>query len=211
MKINRKFRNGSLALALALVLAGCSSDNAKQTLENTETKVEEKAESIENTVEGKTDAVEESIENKVDDLKSGLEAADLSISLDDAVAKFRETFNSPDVHISSVELDRDDGKYTYEIQGFDDGNEYDAEIDANTGEALSKEVEQDDLDDDDIAIDFVSIISPEDAVAKALENNTGYVESYELGYDDGRLTYEIDIEDGDDVELDAQSGDILEK
>lgn len=29
MKINRKFKNGSLALALALVLAGCSSDNAK--------------------------------------------------------------------------------------------------------------------------------------------------------------------------------------
>lgn len=48
-------------------------------------------------------------------------------------------------------------------------------------------------------------------MAEALENNTGYVESYELGYDDGRLTYQIDIEDGGDVELDAQSGDILEK
>ena len=49
-------------------------------------------------------------------------------------------------------------------------------------------------------------------MAKALENNKGYVKSYEIeSNDEGKIVYSIDVEDGDDVELDAESGDILHK
>ena len=154
------------------------------------------------------------VEEKIDDLKTGIEEEEFAISLDDAVAKFKEAFDDDSIEISSIELDEDDGKYTYDIEGFKENKEYEASIDAESGEVLAKEEENDDDNDDmddDIAIDFTKIISPKEAMAKALENNTGYVKSYEIDHDDDRIVYEIDIEDGDDVELDAESGDILHK
>lgn len=90
--------------------------------------------------------------------------------------------------------------------------EYQAKIDAENGEILGQEEEVDDDKENDIAIDFTKILAPKDAMAKALENNKGYVKSYEIeSNDEGKIVYSIDVEDGDDVELDAESGDILHK
>ncbi|MDU2202668.1 MAG: PepSY domain-containing protein [Anaerococcus hydrogenalis] len=47
---------------------------------------------------------------------------------------------------------------------------------------------------------------------KALENNKGFVKSYELDVnDEGKTVYEIDVVGGDDVELDAETLDIIQK
>lgn len=212
------------ALAFALLFSACSNQDVKDAANNAETNVEEQADAIEDSVETKTEPVEDKIESKTDDVKDsvegkvndfkGIQDKEFAVSLDDAVNKFKEAFDDSTIEVSSVELDEDDGRYAYDIQGFKENYEYEAEIDAESGEVISKEEEQDDDDDDrddDIAIDFVEIISPKEAMEKALENNTGYVKSYEIDHDDDRLVYEIDIEDGDDVELDAKTGDILHK
>ena len=213
-----KFKNlkyGASALVLATVLTACggenaqkAKDNAKDAKNNTEAAVTEEAEKTKNNVEDKKDDVED----KIDDLKTGIEEKEFDISLDDAVDKFKETFPSEGVEVSSVELDEDDDNYVYDIQGFDENKEYEAKIDAESGEVLAQEEETDEEVKDNVAIDFVSIISPKEAMDKALENNEGYVKSYEIeSNDEGKLVYKIDIEDGDDVELDAESGDILHK
>ena len=213
-----KFKNlkyGASALVLATVLTACggenaqkAKDNAKDAINNTEAAVTEEAEKTKNNVEDKKDDVED----KIDDLKTGIEEKEFNISLDDAVDKFKETFPSEGVEVSSVELDEDDDNYVYDIQGFDENKEYEAKIDAESGEVLAQEEETDEEVKDNVAIDFVSIISPKEAMDKALENNEGYVKSYEIeSNDEGKLVYKIDIEDGDDVELDAESGDILHK
>ena len=212
------------ALAFALLFSACSNQDVKDAANNAETNVEEQADAIEDSVETKTEPVEDKIESKTDDVKDsvegkvndfkGIQDKEFAISLEDAVDKFKETFDDPSIEISSVELSEDDGKYAYDIQGFKENYEYEAKIDAESGEIISKEEEQDDDNDDkddDVAIDFVEIISPKEAMEKALENNKGYVKSYEIDHDDDRLVYEIDIEDGDDVELDAKTGDILHK
>lgn len=213
-----KFKNlkyGASALVLATVLTACggenaqkAKDNAKDAKNNTEAAVTEEAEKTKDNVEDKKDDVED----KIDDLKTGIEEKEFNISLDDAVDKFKETFPSEGVDVSSVELDEDDDNYVYDIQGFDENKEYEAKIDAESGEVLAQEEETDEEVKDNVAIDFVSIISPKEAMDKALENNEGYVKSYEIeSNDEGKLVYKIDIEDGDDVELDAESGDILHK
>lgn len=212
------------ALAFALLFSACSNQDVKDAANNAETNVEEQADAIEDSVETKTEPVEDKIESKTDDVKDsvegkvndfkGIQDKEFAISLEDAVDKFKETFDDPSIEISSVELSEDDGKYAYDIQGFKENYEYEAKIYAESGEIISKEEEQDDDNDDkddDVAIDFVEIISPKEAMEKALENNKGYVKSYEIDHDDDRLVYEIDIEDGDDVELDAKTGDILHK
>jgi len=213
-----KFKNlkyGASALVLATVLTACggenaqkAKDNAKDAKNNTEAAVTEEAEKTKNNVEDKKDDVED----KIDDLKTGIEEKEFNISLDDAVDKFKETFPSEGVEVSSVELDEDDDNYVYDIQGFDENKEYEAKIDAESGEVLAQEEETDEEVKDNVAIDFVSIISPKEAMDKALENNEGYVKSYEIeSNDEGKLVYKINVEDGDDVELDAESGDILHK
>lgn len=206
-----KFKNlkyGASALVLATVLTACggenaqkAKDNAKDAKNNTEAAVTEEAEKT-----------KDNVEDKIDDLKTGIEEKEFEISLDDAVDKFKETFPSEGVEVSSVELDEDDDNYVYDIQGFDENKEYEAKIDAESGEVLAQEEETDEEVKDNVAIDFVSIISPKEAMDKALENNEGYVKSYEIeSNDEGKLVYKIDVEDGDDVELDAESGDILHK
>lgn len=206
-----KFKNlkyGASALVLATVLTACggenaqkAKDNAKDAKNNTEAAVTEEAEKT-----------KDNVENKIDDLKTGIEEKEFDISLDDAVDKFKEIFPSEGVEVSSVELDEDDDNYVYDIQGFDENKEYEAKIDAESGEVLAQEEETDEEVKDNVAIDFVSIISPKEAMDKALENNEGYVKSYEIeSNDEGKLVYKIDVEDGDDVELDAESGDILHK
>ena len=197
-----KFKNlkyGASALVLATVLTACggenaqkAKDNAKDAKNNTEAAVTEEAEKT-----------KDNVENKIDDLKTGIEEKEFNISLDDAVDKFKETFPSEGVEVSSVELDEDDDNYVYDIQGFDENKEYEAKIDAESGEVLAQEEETDEEVKDNVAIDFVSIISPKEAMDKALENNEGYVKSYEIeSNDEGKLVYKIDIEDGNDVELD---------
>lgn len=211
--MKNKFKLAAPALAFALLFSACSNQDVKEATNEAETNVEEQADAVEEKIESKTDDIEDSVEGKVNDLK-GIQDKEFAVSLDDAVNKFKEAFDDSTIEVSSVELDEDDGRYAYDIQGFKENYEYEAEIDAESGEVISKEEEQDDDDDDrddDIAIDFVEIISPKEAMEKALENNTGYVKSYEIDHDDDRLVYEIDIEDGDDVELDAKTGDILEK
>lgn len=206
-----KFKNlkyGASALVLATVLTACggenaqkAKDNAKDAKNNTEAAVTEEAEKT-----------KDNVEDKIDDLKTGIEEKEFDISLDDAVDKFKETFPSEGVEVSSVELDEDDDNYVYDIQGFDENKEYEAKIDAESGEVLAQEEETDEEVKDNVAIDFVSIISPKEAMDKALENNEGYVKSYEIeSNDEGKLVYKINVEDGDDVELDAESGDILHK
>lgn len=213
-----KFKNlkyGASALVLATVLTACggenaqkAKDNAKDAKNNTEAVVTEEAEKTKDNVEDK----KVDVEDKIDDLKTGIEEKEFEISLDDAVDKFKETFPSEGVEVSSVELDEDDDNYVYDIQGFDENKEYEAKIDAESGEVLAQEEETDEEVKDNVAIDFVSIISPKEAMDKALENNEGYVKSYEIeSNDEGKLVYKIDVEDGDDVELDAESGDILHK
>lgn len=208
-----KFKNlkyGASALVLATILTACGGENAQQAKEDAKSA----ANNTEAAVTEEVDKAKDNVEEKIDDLKTGIEEKEFAISLDDAVAKFKEAFDDDSIEISSIELDEDDGKYTYDIEGFKENKEYEASIDAESGEVLAKEEENDDDNDDmddDVAIDFTKIISPKEAMAKALENNTGYVKSYEIDHDYDRIVYEIDIEDGDDVELDAESGDILHK
>lgn len=206
----QKLKYGASALALAAILTACGGENAQQAKEDAKSA----ANNTEAAVTEEVDKAKDNVEEKIDDLKTGIEEKEFAISLDDAVAKFKEAFDDDSIEISSVDLDEDDGKYTYDIEGFKENKEYEANIDAESGEVLAKEEENDDDNDDmddDVAIDFTKIISPKEAMAKALENNTGYVKSYEIDHDDDRIVYEIDIEDGDDVDLDAESGDILHK
>lgn len=142
----------------------------------------------------------------------GIENTEFDISLDDAVQIFFDTFPEAE-GIDNVDFDVDDGRFEYEIDGFNANTEFELTINAETGEILEQKSEND--DDHDTAIDFDNIISPQEAMTNALEAaGSGYVKEWNLDTDDGRIIYDIDIEGADngvdDVEVNAETGEIIE-
>lgn len=144
--------------------------------------------------------------------QQGINNMDFATSLDDAIQMFNDEFNNP--NIESIQFDEDDGRYTYEFEGFDETNDYEAEIDAQSGEFFQREQESDSDMDDDV-LDLEGIITPEEAMSAALEHTgSGYVESWELDVENGITVYEIDVEDTDgvfdeDIDVNAQTGEIV--
>lgn len=197
----------ALALASGLVLSSCGNSQPATTepaqpaqeVETTETEV------VEETTPA-TDITEAPAE---EDSKFNT-MPQVGLTLDDALKAYFDHFGDDTISIIEISLDHDDGFYQYEIEGFKDGTEYDATIDANTGEVI--EMEKDDDEDGDAPIDINAIIKPEEAIEKALATQAegAYVEEWSLEVDDGRTVYELDIENGDDVEIDAMTGEVYE-
>ena len=208
MKFNKNLKYGASALALALLLSACSGENAKNAKEDAKDAVSNTKAAVSEEV----NSVKDKAEDKKDEMTTGIEDKEFKISLDDAVKKFKEEFKADEIEVSSLEFDEDNGKYAYDIKGFNGNDEYEAKIDADSGEILSKEQDKEDDSSDKKAIDFAKIKDAKEAIKKALENNKGFVKSYELDVNDqGKTVYEIDVVGGDDVELDAETLDIIQK
>ena len=208
MKFNKNLKYGASALALALVLSACSGENAKNAKED----AKGAASNTKAAVSEEVNSTKDKAEKKKDEMTTGIEDKEFKISLDDAVKKFKEEFKAEEIEVSSLEFDEDNGKYAYDIKGFNGNDEYEAKIDADSGEILSKEQDSEDDSNDQKAIDFAKVKDAKEAIDKALENNKGFVKSYELDVnDEGKTIYEIDVVGGDDVELDAETLDIIQK
>lgn len=208
MKLNKNFKYGVSALVLALLLSACSGENANKAKED----AKDAASNAKAAVSEEVASVKDKAEEKIDDATRGIEEKEFKVSLDDAVNKFKEAFEVDGIEVSSIEFDEDNGKYAYDIKGFKDNEEFEAKIDAESGEVISKEKDKEDDTKDAMAIDFTKVKAPKEAIAKALKNNKGFVKSYELDFNDqGKLVYEIDVVGGDDVELDAETLDIIQK
>lgn len=143
----------------------------------------------------------------------GINEQEFEISLDDAIQIYNETH--PNSSIESIEFDDDDAKYEYDFDGFDDTNEYELSIDASTGEAVDRETDSGD-DDNNEALNLDNIVSPQEAMTTALEEvGSGYVDSWHLDTENGITVYEISIEDSqdddDDIIINAETGEFMHR
>lgn len=198
-----------LLLATALVLGACGKETAKPKDKAQEEKpaVEEKAE----------DGVKEVASEKADDDKNVREFKRNPIpkvekSMEDAIKIFHDHFKDEAINIKSIKLDFFNEALDYVIEGFKEGNEYELRIAADNGAIVDEKTEKDD-DKDEKALDLSKIIKAEDAMKKALEGQKedAWVVEYELEIDDGKAVYDIDVENGQDVKIDATSGEIIER
>lgn len=207
MKINKIL---ALGLSTSLLLAGCGANNQTATETANDTQV------VEDTVETTTETPATTTDDDVVETEAPKEEdtalntmPQVALSLDDALKAYFDHFGDDTISIIEVSLDEDGGAYQYEIEGFKDGTEYDADIDANTGDVVEMSTDND--EDGDTPIDFTNIIKPEEAIEKALAGQEGaYVKEWSLEVDDGRTVYEIDVENGDDRNVDANTGEVFD-
>ena len=212
-----KNKNLALVLMAALVLGACGNEAAKPKEEKTEEKpaVEENIEKTENaTSSDPKETTGDEKEIASDDEKNVREFKRNPIpqtgkTMEEAIEIFHDHFKDDSINIESVKLTFFNEALDYVIEGFKDGEEYELKI-ADTGEVIEEKTEKDD-DKDKEALDLAKIIKAEDAMKKALEGQKegAWVVEYELETDDGKAVYDIDIEDGDDVVIDAASGEII--
>lgn len=220
----KKFKLGLISLSAFTILTACG-DNTEQ-MPDTETPpdtTEETTEDPADTGNGTDDQTGD--ESTSDDTgtdtgtdtgsdtgtgtaSTGILSMSFQVSLDDAVQTFRDTFGE-NVNIDQIEFDDDDGQYYYEIQGWEGQNEFELEINAETGDIREESTETDDDPEEDI-LEIENYITPEEAMNAAVESSTtDVVESWSLEIENGRPVYDIDLEGANDVDIDAETGDVI--
>jgi len=144
-----------------------------------------------------------------DNSSQGIQEYEFSTSLENARQIYREEVGGQNVSIEEIELDDDDGDYIYEIQGYSGNTEYDVDIDAESGEILETDSDEEDNNDEEV-LNLENIITPQEAMQSALEQSgSGYVNAWTLDVDDGNQAYDVEIEDGSDQYVDSETGEIL--
>lgn len=205
--IIQKIKLGALSLSAVALLAACT-DNIEPIDDPVENDpvVEEPTDDT-TPDDDATDKKEPAIGSQ--DTSNGIYDVEFPVTLEQATELFAQTFGE-DVNISSIELDEEIRGYEYDISGWDGEQEYELSLDAHSGEIKKQDIAQDN-DRDDI-INFDNIITPREAMEIAV-NDTGvdFVEGWSLEEDDGIIVYEIDLQGIDDITLNAETGDIVDR
>lgn len=197
----------ALLMASALILGACGNQGAKP--------AEETKEEVSQIEDTNTGVKEVSDDDKDTSDKEKEKAPEVAMNMEDAIKIFHE-HNFGDASADSFNFDKIkveilDKDIIYEIEGFKDGKEYQLKIN-NNGKILEEEIE-DDNDNKKLAIDLTKIISGVDAWEKALEGQAEdvKVKEYELKIEDGKTVYEVKLDNGKDVKIDAATGEIIER
>ena len=201
-----KIKNLSLILLASLLLGACGNKDAKPA-----EKPKQKPSQVEDTNFG---VKEVSDDDKTSSNTEKEKAPEIAMNMEDAVKIFHKQ-NFGDASADSFNFDKLkveilDKDIIYSIEGFKDGKEYQLKIDDN-GNILEEEIEDDD-DNNKLAIDFTKIISGVDAMEKALEgqDESVQVKEYELKIEDNKTVYEVELDNGKDLTIDATTGEIIE-
>ena len=200
------------------ITAASESQEVSATDEVEEVVEEEKEESIVNKTSSKSST-------KVNTTSKTQATADfISKSKAKSIALKHAGVSSSDIYNYTIELDRDYGAISYEIDFDANGTEYSYDIDAKTGSIIKFEKEKDD--------DYIkpkkktssktstsSGISKNEAKSialKAANLKSSQIYAFEINkdYDDGRQIYEIEFKSGNteySFEINAKNGKIIDK
>ena len=111
---------------------------------------------------------------------------------------------------TQLELERDDGRWEYEIDFFANGTEYEYTVDAQNGTILKRDS---DYNPDDAPVSSASVISMDEAKALAQAKAPNAVlRDISFDYDDGIPVYEGELREGNteyEFEIDARNGSFL--
>ena len=179
-----------LVLALSLALVGCQGPSAPATMDETD--------------QSKMQDVASEADTAGDDAKTDSNTATenaITLSAEDAVKIFNDKYAN--VNIDEISFEKNNGVYAYEINGFDDANEYELEVNASDGSIIKEKSEKDNTADKK-AIDLGLIKNIDELVATSLKDaGDGYhLDSFSIEHEAGITKLDIEVEDanGKDIE-----------
>ncbi len=207
-----------LMLVLVLTLTACSTDDEVEDPDVNQDPAPVEDEATEDDTLEEDNALEDMQENETPaaDLDTKDEYLDISVKPEDAFDIYMEKY--PDSQVKEIQLDREDGKYIYEVEGFDSEREYEIKINPFNGDILKEDEEMDSMDDDDrlkvitrANVEKVQALV-DDAIGDVGEG--AKLEEWTIEEDDGIIELEVEIErEGlDDIEYkyNVETGELLE-
>ncbi|MBC1806570.1 PepSY domain-containing protein [Listeria sp. FSL L7-0993] len=192
----KKLATVGVAVLLVGALSACGSNDDKDTSSNS---------SSQETTTSKSDN-NESLQNKSFDM-----------SYEDAINAFKEKHG--DAEISSVELEKNLGKYVYKVDGISNDNEYEIKFNAETKEQLSDETDKLGREDaggvekENEKISLDGIKTPKEAMDKAVTEQAGDVTSWKIERELDTTYYEVTVKQDNkkyEIKLNAKTLDVLQ-
>ena len=198
--MNRKIL--ALLLAGTFVFAGCDIEK------NQEEMVKKESQKAEKEIQEMKKEDDKKAEEKVEDTQTA-EKTDVEVVLPDtkvtlkaASYKFESHVGGEPYNLTEVKFETEAGKAVYEFEGNKNGEEYSLAVDANSAETVESESEK--ADDKKEPVDLGKAIPPEEAMRIAIEENGGgKVKEWTLYNDGDGEKYEIELEDGKEITVNA--------
>ncbi|EAH4081036.1 hypothetical protein EDX86_05100 [Listeria monocytogenes] len=196
----KKLATVGVAVLLVGALSACSFNDDKDTSSNSSKNETTSSKSSNN------ESSSDSLQNKSFDM-----------SYEDAINAFKDKHS--DAEISSVELEKNLGKYVYKVDGISNDNEYEMKFDAETKEQLSDETDRLDREDaggvekENEKIDLNGIKTPKEAMDKAVSEQSGDVTSWKIERELDTTYYEVTVKQDNnkyEIKLNAKTLDVLQ-
>ena len=201
-----------LALIGALALAGCGGSGSEETTSPGEPIVVGEDESPTASADPSGDSTTESGGESSDSGQDGgdatrtpadanLREVSVGVAVDEALQISADEVGADGV-VYVIDLDYSEhyGAWVWSIDTVVEGTDHEVEIDADTGEVLDHE--QDSTDDRVEAVDPADPMTPEQAMDLAVAEVDGPVRAWQLEFDDGERSYQVEITSGgDEVEV----------
>ena len=194
--MNRKIL--ALLLAGTFVFAGCDIEKNQEEMVKKES--EKAEESIQETKKEDDKKAEDTQTAEKTDVEIVL--PDTKVTLKAASYKFESHVGGTPYNLTEVKFETEAGKAVYEFKGNKNGEEYSLAVDANSAETVESESEK--TDDKKEPVDLGKAIPPEEAMRIAIEENGGgKVKEWKLYNDGDGEKYEIELEDGKEITVNA--------
>ncbi|EDP68302.1 lipoprotein, putative [Carnobacterium sp. AT7] len=200
-----KLKVGMISGSALILLAACGGTDTTTNDSATSTK-----ESTANSMASSSTTESASSESSA---SKNFEGKSFSVTYEQAIADFQEAY--PNAAISSIDFDKDFGKYTFEINGFDDTQEIEWEVNAEDGKETKNNTEKKDADFDDQELMVDDLMAIDELITKSeKEAPNAVLVSWNLEADDDTKTplFTGEFEEGNnevDVHLNAETGEFL--
>lgn len=213
--MNKKILMTTLGLGLALTLTACGPKNQAMDSTNSNaknTKVEESANA------NKTNANKNATDNKTDAQTKEETAVNKGTvaNLDPGIAFDGFKKLHADAKIESFQLDVENGKAYYKVDGYDAENEYEVTVDAVTGEIVKDEFEAENTSKKTADVKLEMVEAVDKYMEEALKDAGQGYEAGEYGveFDDGKYEVSVEVVNGNkDITYtyDYETGKLIEK
>lgn len=213
--MNKKILMTTLGLGLALTLTACGPKNQAMDPANSNsknTKVEESANA------NKTNANKNATDNKADAQTKEETAVNKGAvaNLDPGIAFDGFKKLHADAKVESFQLDIENGKAYYKVNGYDAENEYEVTVDAVTGDIVKDEFEAENTSAKTADLQLEMIEAVDKYMAEALKDAGQDYEAgeYEVEFDNGKYEVSVEVVNGNkDITYtyDYETGKLIEK
>lgn len=213
--MNKKILMTTLGLGLALTLTACGPKNQAMDPANSNSK---NAKLEESANANKTNTNKNATNNKADAQTKEETAVNKGAvaNLDPGIAFDGFKKLHADAKIESFQLDIENGKAYYKVNGYDAENEYEVTVDAVTGDIVKDEFEAENTSAKTADLQLEMIEAVDKYMAEALKDaGQGYeAGEYEVEFDNGKYEVSVEVVNGNkDITYtyDYETGKLIEK